>query len=84
MKTMGTFLLAPLVMGIAMAVFVVSGMADESSSALQYSLAIVGALAIALIVGALLNFAIFAPVYWLLGRLHHRKAPTKTNPPDNA
>jgi len=84
MKTIGTFLITPLIMGVAIAVFVLSKIDHGSHSVLQWCLAIVAVLLAGLIVGALLNFAIFFPVYWFLGKLHPKKTQTKTKHDDDA
>jgi uncharacterized BrkB/YihY/UPF0761 family membrane protein len=77
MKTIGTFLFAPLIVGLGMAIFVLTGIDHESYNFLQWRLAIVAVLLVGLIVGALVNFAMFAPVYWFLGRLHLKKTQLK-------
>ncbi len=60
-------------MGLAIAVLALSSIGYEDYGVLQWCLAILEVLLVGLIVGAILNFAIFAPVYWFLGRLHSKE-----------
>jgi ABC-type sugar transport system permease subunit len=83
LKTISTLFIAPLVMGVAIAVLALTSIGHEDYGVLQWSLAILAALLAGLIVGAILNFAIFAPVYWLLGRLHSKKTQTETKLSDD-
>jgi hypothetical protein len=72
-------------MGLAIAVFALTGISHEDYGVLlQWCLAILAVLWVGLIVGAILNFAIFAPVYWFLGRLHSNKTQTETRHDDDA
>ena len=80
MKTFSTLFIAPLVMGLAIAVLALSSIGYEDYGVLKRCLAILEVLLVGLIVGAILNFAIFAPVYWFLGRLHSKKTQTETRP----
>lgn len=84
MKTISTLFIAPLVMGLGIAVFALSSIGHEDYGVLQWSLAIVGVLVGGLIVGAILNFAMFAPVYWFLGRLHSKKIQTEVRKDNDA
>jgi cytochrome c biogenesis protein CcdA len=79
-KTLGTFLMAPLMVGFGVCAFVLGSMNHEGYSGLHWCLGIVAILLGGLIVAGLLNFAIFAPVYSLLGKLHSKKTQTKTEP----
>jgi uncharacterized BrkB/YihY/UPF0761 family membrane protein len=73
MKTMGTVLIAPLIMALGMVVSVLINIDHAGYGVLQWCLAIVGVLLVGLIVCTCLNVAIFAPVYWFLGRLQSKK-----------
>ena len=77
MKTTRTLFLAPLTVGMAVAVIGLDRIGDEGLSSWQWCLAFVAVLLAGLLAGALLNFAVFAPVYWLLGRLYSRRSQTK-------
>jgi hypothetical protein len=59
--------------GLAVVVAAMGGFGVEGHSLWRWCLVILAVLAGALIFGALLNFVIFAPIYWLLGRLHSKK-----------
>ena len=74
MKRTTTFFLGPLVMGLLAAVFGLSSLGPESLSVWQWCLAVVAVLLAGLTLGAILNFAIFAPVYWLLGRIRSKRS----------
>ena len=84
MKTISTLFIAPLAMALAIAVFALTSIDHEDYGVLQWCLAILAVLLVGLIVGAILNFAIFAPVYWFLGRLHSKKTQTETRHDDDA
>jgi hypothetical protein len=73
LKTINTFFIAPLIMGLAVAGSALGGFGLDGHSVCGWCLAIVAVLAGGLILGAVLNFAIFAPVYWFLGRLASKK-----------
>ena len=79
MKRTTTLIMAPLMVGVVISVSVLSSLADEGFSFWQWCLGVFAALLIGLIVGALLNLAVFAPVYWLLGRLHLKRRTTDTS-----
>jgi hypothetical protein len=78
MKGTTTFFLVPLVIGLGAAVFGLSSLGYEKFSVWQWCLAVMAVLLAGLILGALLNFSVFAPVYWLLGRLHSKRPETQT------
>ncbi len=78
MKMLGTVFLAPLGMGLFIAVLVMTRLGGEGFGALQRSLVVLAALLACLIIAALLNCAVFAPVYWLLGRRDSKKFETET------
>ena len=78
MKRTTTFFLGPLVMGLFGAVFGLSSLGYEKFNVWQWCLAVGAVLLAGLTLGAVLNFAVFAPVYWLLGRLHSKRPETQT------
>ena len=80
MKRTTTLMMAPVIVGVAIAISVLSSFGHEGFGFWQWCLGVFAALLIVLVIGALLNFAIFAPVYWLLGRLHSKRRRTDTSP----
>jgi uncharacterized BrkB/YihY/UPF0761 family membrane protein len=80
MKTLGTIFLAPLIIGLGIAVFVLTklGLGHEGFGILKWGFAVLAVLVVGVIIGTLLNIAVFAPVYWLLGRRHSKKIETET------
>ena len=80
MKRTTTLMMAPVIVGVAIAISVLSSFGHEGFGFWQWCLGVFAALLIVLIIGALLNFAVFAPVYWLLGRLHSKRRRTDTSP----
>ena len=79
MKRTTTLMMAPVIVGVAIAISVLSSFGHEGFGFWQWCLGVFAALLIVLIIGALLDFAIFAPVYWLLGRLHSKRRRTDTS-----
>jgi len=79
MKRTTTLMMAPVIVGVAIAISVLSSFGHEGFGFWQWCLGVFAALLIVLIIGALLNFAVFAPVYWLLGRLHSKRRRTDTS-----
>ena len=77
MKTRGTIFLAPLIFGMGLAAAGLSNLGSEGFGILQWCLAILAVLLIGVIIGCLLNFTVFAPVYWLLGRRQPKKIETQ-------
>jgi hypothetical protein len=73
MKRTTTIFLPLLLVALAVGVFVLSSIGHEGFGVWQWGFVVLAVLLSALLVGALLNFAVFAPVYWLLGRLHFRR-----------
>jgi len=69
MKVISTFSSVPLIIGLSILAAVLNSSNLNGYSVFECRIAFVGVLAAALIAGTLLNFAMFAPVYWLLGRL---------------
>jgi hypothetical protein len=74
MKRTTTFLLGPLLIGLFVAGFGLTSLGLESLNVWQSCLAVVAVLLAALTLGAVLNFAIFAPVYWFLGKIHSKRS----------
>jgi len=72
-------MMAPVIVGVAIAISVLSSFGHEGFGFWQWCLGVFAALLIVLVIGALLNFAVFAPVYWLLGRLHSKRRRTDTS-----
>jgi len=79
MKRTTTLMMAPVIVGVAIAISVLSSFGHEGFGFWQWCLGVFAALLIVLIIGALLNFAIFAPVYWLLRRLHSKRRSRDTS-----
>ena len=79
MKGTTTFFLTPLVIGLAVSVFGLSSFSYEKFSAWQWCLAAVAVLLVGLALSAVLNFAVFGPVYWLVGRLHSKRLETPSS-----
>ena len=79
MKRTTTLMMAPVIVGVAIAISVLSSFGHEGFGFWQWCLGVFAALLIVLVIGALLNFAVFAPVYWLLGRLHSKRRRTDTS-----
>jgi hypothetical protein len=74
MKSIATPLLPGLVLGVIVGVLALGDVGHSNFGVLQWSLAIVLVLLGVWICAMLVNFAIFAPVYWLLGRIQSKKA----------
>jgi hypothetical protein len=79
MKRMTTLFLPPLLLCVAIEVVGLSSVGHEGFSVWQWGFVALAVLLSGLLVGALLNLAVFAPVYWLLGRLHIRRSENGTN-----
>ena len=79
MKSTNTMFLPLLLVAMAVGVFVLSSIGHDGFSVRQWGFVALAALLTALLVGTLLNFAVFAPVYWLLGRLHFRRSESGTS-----
>jgi uncharacterized BrkB/YihY/UPF0761 family membrane protein len=86
MKTLGTISLAPLLIGLAFAVFGLMSLWREGFGLLQWGLAGLAVLLVGVILATLFNFAVFAPVYWFLGKRHSKKIKTERakTTPENA
>ncbi len=70
MKTSTILLFPALTVAGSVPVVAFSDLGQEDLSFWPRSMAALAVVLIALLVGALLNFAVFAPAYWLLGRLN--------------
>ena len=79
MKRTTTIFLPLLLVAMAVGVFVLSSIGHEGFSVWQWGFVVLAVLWCALLMGTLLNFAVFAPVYWLLGRLHFRRSERGAN-----
>jgi uncharacterized BrkB/YihY/UPF0761 family membrane protein len=73
MNRLVTFALLPVIVGLTFTAMIVVRFANEPTKAWQWCLVAVAALAVGLLVASLLNFAVFAPIYWLLGRRPKRR-----------
>jgi hypothetical protein len=58
---------------VGIAEIVLINLGSEDFGIFRWCLAIVAVLLIGVVVASLLNFAVFAPVYWLLGRRQPKK-----------
>jgi hypothetical protein len=79
MKKITVLCLPLLLLCAAIAVLGLSSLGHEGFSFWQWVVVAVAVLLSAILVGALLNLAVFAPAYWLLGRLHLRRSEKGTN-----
>jgi hypothetical protein len=79
MKRFTTLFISPLILGAAIVLFGLRSIRWEALSIWRWCLIIAGVLVLGLVIGTLLNLAVFAPVYWLLGRLHLRRSQVETN-----
>ncbi len=77
MKTLGTLFLAPLFIGLGIALPGLISLGHKGFGILHWGLAILAVLLVGVIISTLLNFAVFAPVYWFLGRRRSRKIETE-------
>jgi riboflavin transporter FmnP len=76
MRKMTTVFFVPLVVGMTVAVFGFNSITHEGFTVWKWCLAVLAVVVIGALLGALLNFAVFAPVYWLLGRVHSKTSRT--------
>jgi phosphotransferase system glucose/maltose/N-acetylglucosamine-specific IIC component len=72
-KTVTTFFPAILIGGFAVAVAAGIRLTRDSTGIVGWLLFVVAVVLITWALASLLNLAIFGPVYWLLGKLGHRK-----------
>jgi hypothetical protein len=77
MKNITTLFLPVFAIGMLAAFVMLSKIDHENFGVLQWCLAVVVVLSAGWIVAMLLNLAIFAPIYWLLGRSQSKKTSTK-------
>ena len=84
MKRITTLCLPLPLMCVAIAVLGLSSLGHEGFSFWQWIFLAVAVLLSAILVGALLNLAVFAPAYWLLGRLHLRRSEKGTSHEHNS
>ncbi len=78
MKSIVTPFIAVLAIGVLLAVSTLMNSGHEDFGVLQWCLVILVVLLVGWIIAMLLNVAIFAPVFWLLGRLQSKKSKTDT------
>ena len=78
MKSIVTPFIAILTIGVLLAVSTLINSGHEAFGLLQWCLVILAVLSVGWIIATLLNVAIFAPVFWLLGRLQSKKSKTDT------
>ena len=78
MKKTTTIFLPLLLVAMEAGAFVLSSIGHAGFSVWQWGFVVLAVMLSALLLGALLNFAVFAPVYWLLGRLHFRRSERGT------
>ncbi len=77
MKTHTTFILAPIAMAGALATSVFFDFLRKGAGVIQAILVVLAALVVMWIAATIFNFAVFAPVYWLLGRKNKNAAGEK-------
>ena len=78
MKSIVTPFIAVLAIGVLLAVSTLMNSGHEDYGVLHWCLVILAVLLVGWIIAMLLNVAIFAPVFWLLGRLQSKKSKTDT------
>ena len=78
MKSIVTPFIAVLIIGVLLVVSTLINSGHEDFGFLQWCLVILALLLVGWIIAMLLNVAIFAPVFWLLGRLQSKKSKTDT------
>jgi hypothetical protein len=76
---MATLFILPLILGVGIAILGLGSIRWETLSIWKRCLIVPAVLALGLVIGALLSFAVFAPVYWLLGRLGLRRSQAGSN-----
>ena len=84
MKKHIVFLAPMVVIVLSVLVFGLSSLSDDRFNALEWVAAVCGALAVAWIVAMLLNVALFAPVFWLLGKWQSKKGKKETGHENDA
>jgi hypothetical protein len=84
MKMIGTLFTTPAILGLCFAAIALRTISHQGYGVLQWCVAILAVLLTAFLIGTLLNFAVFAPVYWLLGRSRSKKFQKGTGHDDHA
>lgn len=79
MKRITALFIPPLILGAAMLLFGLRSIRWETLSVWWWCLITAGVLVLGLVIGTVLNLAVFAPVYWLLSRLHLRRSQAETS-----
>ena len=77
MNKLSNIFTGPLVLGIVIAFAALSSIDHTKFGLWQWCVAVGVVLLIGFVLGALFNFAVFAPIYWLLGKLHSRRPVTR-------
>ena len=84
MKSCAIIFLPGFIFGLAVATYAIKIVAPDDIGILGWTLLVTGSLVLTWLIATAFNLAIFAPVYWLLGRSAARKQLTeKTRLPDN-
>jgi uncharacterized BrkB/YihY/UPF0761 family membrane protein len=78
MKSIVTPFIAVLTIGVLLVGLTLMNSGHEEFGVLQWCLVILAVFLVGWIIAMLLNVAIFAPVYWLLGRLQSKKSKADT------
>ena len=78
MKSIVTPFTSALIIGVLVVFATLTNPGHGDFGVLQWCLVILAALLVGWIIAMLLNVAIFAPVYWLLGWLQSKKGKTDT------
>ncbi len=82
---MVTLFLLPLGVGILFVIMLVlraQPTSDDNGALVQWSLILLGALLAWWVVALLFNFAIFAPAFWLIGKLESKRTRAAKKPPE--
>ena len=78
MKTITTLFLPAIILGAGIATFTLSRFPNGRSSVLGWILTLLGVLALGWVIATLVNFTVFAPVFWLISKLNKpNRAPEK-------
>ena len=77
MKTSAIIIFPGYILALFFATYVIKNFAPDDIGALGWVLLVTATLALTWLVATIFNLAIFAPVYWLLGR-----SAAKRNPPE--
>jgi riboflavin transporter FmnP len=78
MKSIVTPFTSALIIGVLLVFATLTNAGHVDFGVLQWCVVILVALLVGWIIAMLLNVAIFAPVYWLLGRLQSKKGKPDT------